>query len=141
MKTSRAARKRVLVGSVKRRGRAVLAIGLAGLMIATTACGAPAEYVPAGPSIAGGEVIKTDKGEYLQSTIADDDPAMTYDPTTALGKPTDYLSLEQIEKGQKFAVKFIAEEVIDSPLNHNASSVDDWWSINANKFEIGRAHV
>lgn len=145
------ARTRILSEPAARYRRAAASIGLAGLVVLFTGCGiqgpggtpedshSPSASIspaaPAGPSITGGEVIKTDKGEYLQSTIADDDPAMTYDPATAIGNPEDHVSREQIEKGQKFTVKFLAEEVMDSPLNNNASGVDGWWSKNKDKFD------
>lgn len=140
----------VLAKSVVRPRRTTLAVGLAGFMFLSTACGAgqgagvdndatasPSISLPApaGPSITGGVVIKTDKGEYLQSTIADDDPAMQYDPATALGTPEDHLSREQIEDAHKFTVRYIAEDVIDSPLNDNASSVDSWWNENKRIFD------
>lgn len=144
--------KHVLVESVVRYRRTAAAVGLAGLMTFSTACSggqdignapentsSPSPSIsqtgPAGPSITGGKVIKTEKGEYLQSTISPDDPAMKYDPSVAIGNPEDYVSREQIEKGQDFTVKFVAEEVIDSSLNNGAGNTDKWWNENKNKFD------
>lgn len=144
--------KHVLVESVVRHRRSVAAVGLAGLMTFSTACSGGqdmgnspevssspspsiSQTAPVGPSITAGKVIKTDKGEYLQSTIAADDPAMKYDPSKSIANPEAHVSLEQIQKGQEFTVKYIAEDVIDSPLNNKASTVDSWWSENKDKFD------
>lgn len=144
--------KHVLVESVVRYRRTAAAVGLAGLMTFSTACSggqdignAPentsspspsiSQTAPAGPSIAGGQVIKTDKGEYLQSTIADDDPAMKYDSTKATDEAKAQYTEDELKEAQKITSKYVAEEMIDSPLNNSAVSVDTWWTANKDKFD------
>lgn len=145
--------KHVLVESVVRHRRSIAAVGIAGVLTFSTACAGGqdmernspetspspspsiSQTAPAGPSVTGGEIIKTNKGEYLQSTISPDDPAMKYDPAVAYANPEEHVSREQIEKAQAFTVKYIAEDVIDSPLNNDAASVDSWWSENKNNFD------
>lgn len=144
--------KHVLVESVVRYRRTVAAVGLAGLMTFSTACSggqepgnAPenltspspsiSQTAPAGPSITAGEVVKTDKGEYLKSTISNDDPAMQYDENLVDPLTRENVPRENLESAHKYAVKYIAEEVIDSPLNNGAVSVDSWWAENKNRFD------
>lgn len=147
--------KHVLVGPVIRHRRAVAAVGIAGLLTACTACGSGGQDMgsstpevtsshspsvsptatPVGPSTTAGEVVKTDKGEYLQSTISDDDPAMQYDPAKFTDNAKAIFSAEDIQQAQKVGVKFVAEQVIDSPLNNGAVSVDSWWGENQNRFD------
>lgn len=146
--------KHVLVESVVRYRRTVAAVGLAGLMTFSTACSggqepgnAPenltspspsiSQTAPAGPSITAGEVVKTDKGEYLRSTIKEDDPAMQYDESVVEPGTLAAVPREALESAHKYNVSFIAEEVIDSPLNNGAVSVDSWWEENQNRFHPG----
>ncbi|MBC9705822.1 MAG: hypothetical protein H9W81_12795 [Enterococcus sp.] len=145
--------KHVLVESVVRYRRSVAAVGIAGLLTFSTACAggqdmgnnspeitsSPSPSIsqtaaPAGPSIAGGEVIKTDKGEYLQSTIADDDPVLAYNPDIVTDDAKAAFNEKDLQDAKHFAVKYTAEELIDSPLNNNASSFDSWWETHQNLF-------
>lgn len=141
-----------MVTKSKHRYAAAAAVGIAGLLTFATACGGQdsgsispkialspspsiSEAGPTGPSITGGKVIKTDNGEYLQSTIFPDDPTMKYDPSKNLGTPEYNISPERIQIAQEFALRFVAEEVIDSPLNNSATSVDAWWNEHKNLFD------
>lgn len=124
--------------------RSLAAAGLAVVVSFSTACGGGqgngdtpdkasvptpsiSETAPAGPSVTADKIIKTDKGEYLHSTITDDDPAMKYDPTVVHPGTESSLPREQLEDAHRFTVKYIANHVIDSPLNDDASTVDSWW--------------
>jgi hypothetical protein len=84
------------------------------------------------PSLAAGIVAKgvanDGKGEYLQTSIADTDPAMKYDPALADAATKANFSEADIAEAQKTVVKFIAEEAIDSTLNGGGTDVDGWWA-------------
>lgn len=134
------------------------AVGIAGSLMMTSACGVGANHpdstpvpspsvtisqeaspsavptVPtqAGPSIPVKEVVNNGKGEYKQTTISPDDPAMKYDPATADATIKSQYTPEQIEDAQKFVAKFVAEEGIDSTLN-DGTNVDAWWAANKDK--------
>lgn len=72
-------------------------------------------------------VANDGKGTYLQTTIADTDPAMQYDPAIADAAAKAHYSAADLAEAQKVAVKFIAEEAIDSTLN-GGNDVDGWWA-------------
>lgn len=83
------------------------------------------------PTLSAGLVAKgvanDGKGDYLQTTIADSDPAMTYNPELADGAAKAHYSDADLAEAQKAAVKFIAEEAIDSTLNGGGNDVDGWY--------------
>lgn len=85
-------------------------------------------------SLATKGVVNDGKGDYLQTTIADNDPAMTYNPTLADEAAKEHFSDSDLAEAQKAAVKFIAEEAIDSTLNGGGKDVDGWYA--AHKDEI-----
>ena len=85
----------------------------------------PAAALPAGIIAKG--VANDGKGDYLQTTIADTDPAMQYNPALADDAAKAHYSEADLAEAQKVAVKFIAEEVIDSTLN-GGGNVDTWWA-------------
>lgn len=102
--------------------------------------------IPSGPKL--GDVIngiptKTElandgKGDYIQTTISDDDPAMKFNPALASPDVTDAFTAEEIADAQKFIMTFIAEEGIDSVINNNTSdakNVDAWWAKNKDKID------
>jgi hypothetical protein len=64
-------------------------------------------------------------GEYLQMSIADTDPAMKYNPAITDGAAKAHFSEAELAEAHKTAVKFIAEEAIDSTLN-GGTDVDGW---------------
>jgi hypothetical protein len=72
-------------------------------------------------------VASDGKGDYLQTSIADTDPAMRYDPAITDDAAKAHFSADDLAEAQKVAVKFIAEEVIDSTLN-GGTDVDGWWA-------------
>lgn len=140
----------------KTMGRTAAALAV-GLSVLITGCSAPAapeeaadtvsatpepspsETGPAGPSLPGGEIVQSAKGEYLQSTIAADDPVLKYDPSKTPGNLEEYLTPEQLQKGQEFALRYIVEEMIDSPLNNNPDAdVDAWWDEHKRLFDLGQ---
>ncbi|MFF2678058.1 hypothetical protein ACFVRT_15915 [Arthrobacter koreensis] len=139
----------------KTMGRTAVALAV-GLSVLLTGCSAqatpdeaaeaattspepsPSETAPAGPSLPGGEIVRSPKGEYLQSTITADDPILKYDPSKTPGNLEEYLTPEQLQKGQEFALRYIVEEMIDSPLNNNPDAdVDDWWNEHKRLFDPG----
>lgn len=67
-------------------------------------------------------------GDYLQTSIADDDPAMQYDPAIADDAAKVHYSPAQLAEAQKMIVRFIAEEAIDSTLNGGGNNVDGWYA-------------
>lgn len=73
-------------------------------------------------------------GDYLQTSIADDDPAMKYNPALADAGAKAHYSEAELAEAQKVVVRFIAEEAIDSTLNGGKGDVDVWW--NSHKDQI-----
>jgi hypothetical protein len=73
-------------------------------------------------------------GDYLQTSISDDDPAMKYNPALADAAAKAHFSEADLAEAQKVVVKFIAEEAIDSTLNGGMGDIDVWW--NAHKDQI-----
>lgn len=147
--------------TLRQSGKFVGTIGLAGLIMATSACGGsveanpsnqttpiPSGTVAASPksSIAGTavngiptkpELAYDGKNYYVQTTIADDDPAMTYNPNITTDVARNLFTPEELKEGQIFATKFVAEEVLDSTLNDNYSdkdTIDKWVTKNKEKF-------
>lgn len=78
------------------------------------------------------EVVNNGKGEYQQTTISPDDPALKYDPNVVMPDATAKFSPEEIAAAQKSAVTFLAEEGIDSTLN-DGKDVDGWWAKNKDR--------
>lgn len=77
------------------------------------------------------------KGEYLQTTLADNDPAYDFPASVVDPTATDLFTNEEIKSAQNFIAKFTAEEAIDSTLNGNPESVDateKWLSDNKHVF-------
>jgi hypothetical protein len=124
----------------------VAAAGIAGALIFTSACSAPeatsaagtpgaSEAAPAAvtpsatPSptskfpytLPSGLVAKgvanDGRGEYLQTGIADTDPAMQYNAGITDDAAKAHFSEADLAEAQKVVVRFIAEEGIDSTLN------------------------
>jgi hypothetical protein len=102
---------------------------------ATASASTPVE-AEASTSAVGGVSIKgpanNGKGDYLQTTIADDHPDMTYDPAVVEPEVTAAFSPEDIASAHRFIVRFIAEEGIDSTLN-DGTDVDAWWERNKDR--------
>ncbi|MHA7297680.1 hypothetical protein [Pseudarthrobacter sp. MDT3-1] len=134
----------------------VAAAGIAGALIFTSACSAP-EATSAASTLGGSDaasaaatpsatpsptskfpytlpsglvakgVANDGKGDYLQTSIADTDPAMQYNPTITDDAAKAHYSEAELAEAQKVIVRFIAEEVIDSTLN-DGTDIDGWWA-------------
>lgn len=115
----------------------VTAMLLASTVLAT-GCGSHNTQPSSTPTMGAGIVAKgianDGKGDYLQTTIADTDPAMTYNPSIADDAAKSHYSEAELAEAQKVVVKFIAEEGIDSTLNGGSNNVDGWYA--AHKDEI-----
>lgn len=162
--------KHTLPEVLRRTRKSMSAVGIAGVILATSACGggqsgvtvtpapsespsvsvsaAPSASPSATPSVSAGskingiptltEVANDGKGEYIKTTISDDDPAMKYNPAIVQGSASQLYSPDEIVDGQRFVSKFVAEEVIDSTLNNNPSdpaNISNWISKNGDKFD------
>lgn len=73
------------------------------------------------------------KGVYLQTTIADTDPAMKYNPAIADEAAKAHFTPDDLAEAHKVAVRFIAEEAIDSTLNGGSTDVDGWYAAHKNQ--------
>lgn len=83
-----------------------------------------------------GEVVDNGKGKYLQSTISDTDPAMKYDESSSDEAIKKLYSAEELAEAQKTAVKFLAEETIDSTVQ-GGGNPDKWLAENKDKIAAG----
>ena len=133
------------------------AVGIAGSLLMTSACGVGANHtdstpvpspsvsisqqaspsasaVPtqAAPSVPVKAVANNGKGEYQQTTISPDDPALKYDTRVVSPEAAAQFSPEDITAAQKTVITFLAEEGIDSTLN-DGNNVDGWWAANKDK--------
>jgi hypothetical protein len=91
---------------------------------------APAPSLPKGIIVKG--VANDGTGDYLQTSIADDDPAMKYNPAITDAAAKAHYSAAELAEAQKVIVKFIAEEAIDSTLN-DGTDVDGWFAAHKNQ--------
>lgn len=83
-------------------------------------------------------------GDYLQTTIADDDPALTYNPAIVDPSATELFSVPEIKSLQQTLVRFIAEEAFDSTINGNPTSpdvIDAWFGRNKHKLDPSQADM
>lgn len=132
---------------------ALTAMTLTGLLLAVSSCAGPAagpmaapqppavSAPPAGLQAASNIPIKgkahDGKGEYLQTTIAANEPALVFDPETVKEDTGEKFSVADMTEAQRVVVTFIAEETIDSTLNGNPkdpAAIDAWWAKNKDKF-------
>lgn len=83
------------------------------------------------------ELANNGKGEYIQTTISDDDPAMKFNSALVTTPEASKLFTDaEMEDAQKFVMRYIAEEIIDSQINDNSTdtkNIDDWWAKNKDK--------
>lgn len=70
-------------------------------------------------------LAENEKGQYLQITISDDDPALVYDPNIVTPQISEKFTAEEITEAQKFAMTFFVEEGLDSTLN-DGTNYDEW---------------
>lgn len=73
------------------------------------------------------------KGDYLQITVQDNDPAITYNAEVVFPEVAAKFTPEEIAEAQKFAMTFVVEEGFDSTLN-DGTNADEWLSRNVDKF-------
>jgi hypothetical protein len=69
----------------------------------------------------------------VQSTIADDDPAMMLNPGLVDQESTTGLTPNELQTALATIVKFTAEEGIDSTLNGGLETPDQWWARNKDR--------
>ncbi|SDL53613.1 hypothetical protein [Arthrobacter sp. ok362] len=140
--------------------KVMAAAGIAGALCFTSACSASVAASPAGTASPSGSasaaaspsatpttvtfpytlpngivakgVANDGKGPYLQTSIADTDPAMKYNPAITDDAAKAHYSAEELAEAQKVIVRFIAEEAIDSTLN-DGTDVDGWFAAHKNQ--------
>lgn len=140
--------------------KSLMTVGVASSLLLASACGSSPSASPSAPAgtetsansastepstTASPKVSATDvsalpvkgpanngKGEYLQTTISSDDPALKYNPDVVSSDALAKFSVADITAAQKTAITFLAEEGIDSTLN-DGSDVDSWFAANKGK--------
>lgn len=151
--------KHTLPETIRRSRKTFGAIGVAGVIMATSACGpavdnnnpppspsvtisAEAKSTVAGTVVNGiptkGELANDGKGNYVQTTISSDDPANSWDSMKTTTKAHGLFTYDEFADGQRFAAKFVAEEVLDSEINDNPGNkevIDRWVSKNGDKID------
>lgn len=167
--------KHTLPETLRRTRKSLMAVGMAGAIMATSACGgtggqtvdpspsvvpsspsisqtatpsATPSSIPAVPAVTPGatvngiptktEIANDGKGQYIQTTISPDDPALKYNPAIVEETASSAYSPEEITDAQKFTMTFIAEESIDSTLNNNPGNAEvqeAWWAKNKDNFD------
>lgn len=102
-----------------------------------TAAETPAETDPLkgthGLTIKG--LAENEHGQYLQITIAPDDPALVYQPELVNPAISAAFTPEEIKEAQKFTMTFAIEEVIDSVLNGGYEKGDEWFAENKDRID------
>jgi hypothetical protein len=75
-------------------------------------------------------VINDGIGDYVQTTIDDDDQALIYVESTTDDAAKQHFTAEELAAAQKFVMTFVAEEFLDSELNGNPSpeARHKWWT-------------
>jgi hypothetical protein len=81
-----------------------------------------------------GKLVSAPNGDYLQSTIKSDDPALQLN-LAIMDASAQALRHADVLEAQKTAVSFMAEQGIDSPLNGGGISVDEWWAKNKDQID------
>lgn len=82
--------------------------------------------------------VNDGKGEYLPVTILDNDPMLMLNASVVEQTAKDAFTADEIESANKFAVKFMATEAIDSVLNNNpsdASNTKKWLATHSQLFD------
>lgn len=79
-----------------------------------------------------GEKVTSAKGDYLQSVMSPEDPAMKLNPAV-LDATAKTANQADVLAAQKFVVSFMAEEGIDSELNGGNITPEAWFAKNENK--------
>jgi len=100
---------------------------------------APAVTFPDGEPVTGTHGLtvkgsaKNENGEYLQITIAKDDPALVYQPELVQPEVAAAFTPDEIAEAQKFLMTFAVEEYMDSVLNDGYDQVDEWIAANRHR--------
>lgn len=143
--------------------KAMSAVCAAGIIIALSACGVnggnaqvesstPSSTVTPAVSTGTGmkagdlinglptkkELANDGKGDYIQTTVSDDDPALTYNKAIVGQTVLSSYKESEITDLQKQFVTFVAEEGIDSTLNDNptdGATQEAWWNKNKGRFD------
>lgn len=100
----------------------------------TPAVSKPGDVINGIPTKA--ELANDGKGDYIQTTISDDDPAMIFNPDLSIGTVPGLYTDADTAEAQKVIMRFIAEEGIDSTLNNNSldlATIDAWWAKNKDR--------
>jgi hypothetical protein len=100
----------------------------------SSAPAAPTAALPAGIIAKG--VANDGVGDYLQTSLADTDPAMQYNPAITDDAAKAHYSAAELADAQKVIVRFMAEEVIDSTLN-GGKDIDGWWAAHKDQIHPG----
>ncbi|WP_284978675.1 hypothetical protein [Arthrobacter sp. fls2-241-R2A-200] len=144
--------------------KVIFAAGVVGAVFFTSACSASEAASPTGTSSPSGSasaaaapsatpsavtfpytlpnglvakgVANDGHGDYIQTSIADTDPAMKYNPAITDDAAKAHFSEADLAEAQKVIVRFIAEEAIDSTLN-DGTDVDAWWAAHLDQIHPG----
>lgn len=102
---------------------------------ATSPTATPTQLVPGytGMPAPAGRPVTIGDVTYMQSTIAEEDPAMSPKPE-AFDASTAVFSPEDLQAAVATVVKFTAEEGIDTTLNGGLETLDQWWSPTEGKY-------
>lgn len=79
-----------------------------------------------------GKLVASPKGDYLQSVMTPEDPAMKLIPST-LDATAKTANQADVLAAQQFVVSFMAEEGIDSELNGGNITPEAWFAKNESK--------
>jgi hypothetical protein len=85
------------------------------------------------PGVTEKAVVNNGRGTYVQTSIADDNPAMRYHPDLADEAVKSKYTPEMLQKAQQLIVRFIAEETLDSSIN-GGGDAEAWWTIHQGRF-------
>lgn len=100
--------------------------------VVTTPTAAAGETpLPPGVTVKG--AVNNGRGTYLQTSIADDNPAMKFSAARADAATNAKYTPESLDKAQKLVVRFIAEEGLDSTINGGGDAAA-WWTVHEGLF-------
>lgn len=100
-------------------------------VITTPTAAAGETPLPPGVTVKG--TVNNGRGTYLQTSIADDNPAMRFTAARADAATNAKYTPEALDKAQKLVVRFIAEEGLDSTIN-GGGDAEAWWTVHEGIF-------
>ena len=109
------------------------ALGLA-LVLGGCSSGGDASAGGQNTSVQTASEVKTSFGTYRQSTIDKSDPAWDLPDDAVATEVLAEYSRKEVAEAWHFALSFTAREGIDSALNGEGVSVQDWWKKNRSTF-------